>query len=73
MNLDDIKEKVRVILNRYSSQFAVGLETVEKAIRLPVSFCIPNNYIELVHSANLGEPVGAGQQVPLCGGHAALE
>ncbi|RXH58003.1 AAA family ATPase [Granulicella sibirica] len=50
---------VRVVINRYSSQFAVSLEEIEKAIRLPVSFSIPNNYIELVRSANLGVPVSA--------------
>lgn len=49
----------RVVINRYSSQFAVSLEEIEKAIRMPVSFSVPNNYIELVRSANLGEPVSA--------------
>ncbi len=47
----------RVVINRYSSQFAVSLKEIEKAIRMPVSFSVPNNYIELVRSANLGEPV----------------
>ena len=56
--LDDTS-KVRVVINRYSSQFAVSLEEIEKAIRLPVSFSVPNNYIELVRSANLGVPVSA--------------
>ena len=49
----------RIVINRYSSQFAVSLEEIEKAIRMPVSFSVPNNYIELVRSANLGEPVSA--------------
>lgn len=49
--------QIQVVINRYSSQFAVSLEEIEKAIRMPVSFSIPNNYIELVRSANLGEPV----------------
>jgi pilus assembly protein CpaE len=57
LQVDDTTNKVRVILNRYSSQFAVSLEHIEKAIRLPVSFCIPNAYVELVRSANLGVPV----------------
>lgn len=50
---------IQVVINRYSSQFAVSLEEIEKAIRMPVSFSVPNNYIELVRSANLGEPVSA--------------
>lgn len=48
---------IQVVINRYSSQFAVSLEDIEKAIRMPVSFNIPNNYVELVRSANLGVPV----------------
>ena len=55
----DDASKIHVVINRYSSQFAVSLEEVEKAIRLPISFSVPNNYIELVRSANLGVPVSA--------------
>ena len=51
--------KINVVINRYSSQFAVSLEEIEKAIRLPVRFNVPNNYVELVRSANLGAPVSA--------------
>lgn len=55
----DDSSKIKVVINRYSSQFAVSLEEIEKAIRSPVSFNIPNNYVELVRSANLGVPVSA--------------
>ncbi|MGI4828344.1 MAG: AAA family ATPase [Janthinobacterium lividum] len=55
----DHSSKIRVVINRYSSQFAVSLEEIERAIRLPVSFNVPNNYVELVRSANLGVPVSA--------------
>jgi pilus assembly protein CpaE len=57
VGLSDVKDKVRIILNRYSSQFAISLDVVEKAVRLPISYCIPNNFVELVRSANLGAPV----------------
>ena len=50
---------IQVVINRYSSQFAVSLQEIEKAIRMPVSFSVPNHYIALVRSANLGEPVSA--------------
>ena len=53
----DDASKLHIVINRYSSQFAVSLDEVEKAIRLPISFSVPNNYIELVRSANLGVPV----------------
>ncbi len=55
--IDRTTKKVKVVINRFSSQFAVNLEDIEKAIRLPVDFCIPNSYVELVRSANLGIPV----------------
>ena len=60
--IDDLTQtednnKIRAVINRYSSQFAVSLEQIEKAIRLPVSFNVPNAYVELVRSANLGEPL----------------
>lgn len=54
--------QIQVVINRYSSQFAVSLEEIEKAIRMPVSFSVPNNYVELVRSANLGEPVSAASK-----------
>lgn len=59
--LDD-HSKIKVVINRYSSQFAVSLHEIEKAIRLPVSFSIPNSYIELVRSANLGVPLATTQK-----------
>ncbi len=62
VRLDDTQNKIKVALNRYSSQFAVGLEHIEKAIRLPVTFTIPNSYVELVRSANLGVPVSCDQK-----------
>jgi pilus assembly protein CpaE len=55
----DDSSKVKVVINRYSSQFAVSLEEIEKAIRLPVSFNVPNSYVELVRSANLGVPLNS--------------
>jgi pilus assembly protein CpaE len=57
VHADNVNNKVKVVLNRYSSQFAVSTEYIEKAIRLPVSYCIPNSYVELVRSANIGIPV----------------
>ena len=60
--VDSTSNKVKVVINRFSSQFAVNLEDIEKAIRLPVDFCIPNSYVELVRSANLGIPVKVDQK-----------
>jgi pilus assembly protein CpaE len=50
-------EKMHVVINRFSSRFAVKVEQIEKAVRLPVAIRLPNCYVELVRSVNLGEPV----------------
>jgi pilus assembly protein CpaE len=50
-------ERLHVVLNRYSSQSSVGIEHIEKAIRLSVEIKICNNYFECVQSANVGEPI----------------
>jgi len=52
-------EKVKVVINRFSSRYAVSVEQIEKAIRLPIAIRLPNSYTELVRSVNLGEPVSA--------------
>lgn len=50
-------EKMQVVVNRDSSRYAVNVEHIEKAIRLPVAMRLPNSYADLVRSANLGEPI----------------
>lgn len=55
--LDNKPDKLHVIINRYSSRDAVSTEHIEKAIRLPISIRIPNNYNDLVHSINAGVPL----------------
>jgi len=50
-------EKVKVIINRFSSQHALTVEQIEKAIHLPVAIKLPNGYAEVTRSALLGEPI----------------
>jgi pilus assembly protein CpaE len=57
MQIEYTTEKMHVVINRFSSRYAVNVEQIEKAIRLPVAIKLPNNFIELVRSVNLGEPV----------------
>lgn len=54
---EDNKDKVKIVVNRFSGQHAVSIEQIEKAIRLPVAFKLPNNYAEVVRSGILGEPI----------------
>jgi pilus assembly protein CpaE len=50
-------DKMQVVINRFSSRYAVKVEQIEKAIRLPIAIKLPNSYTELVRSVNLGEPI----------------
>jgi pilus assembly protein CpaE len=57
MQVEFTTEKMHVVINRFSSRYAVQVEQIEKAIRLPVAIKLPNSYTELVRSVNLGEPI----------------
>jgi pilus assembly protein CpaE len=50
-------EKLKVVINRFSAQHAVSVEQIEKAIRLPIAFKLPNSYAEVTRSGILGEPI----------------
>jgi pilus assembly protein CpaE len=50
-------KKLQVVINRYSSNEAVTIEQIEKAVHLPIALKIPNNYGELVKAINVGEPL----------------
>ena len=55
-------ERIKAVINRFTSQHGVNLEQVEKAIRLPVAFRLPNSYAEVVRAGILGEPLSATQK-----------
>jgi pilus assembly protein CpaE len=57
MQIEGVTQKMQVVANRVSSRYAVDVEHIEKAIRVPVAIQLPNSYAELVRSANLGEPI----------------
>jgi pilus assembly protein CpaE len=50
-------EKIRVVINRFSAQHAVSVEQIEKAIRLPISYKLPNSYAEVTRAGIMGEPI----------------
>jgi pilus assembly protein CpaE len=54
---EHVTDKLQVVINRYSSSEAVTIEQIEKAIRLPISFKIPNDYFEVITAINTGQPV----------------
>ncbi len=50
-------EKLKVVINRFSAQHSVSVEQIEKAIRLPIAFKLPNCYTEVTRAGILGEPI----------------
>ena len=50
MQIECTTEKMQVVINRFSSRYAVNIEQIEKAISLPVAIRLPNSYAELVRS-----------------------
>jgi pilus assembly protein CpaE len=49
--------KLRIIVNRSTATDSITPEQIEKVIRFPISFAVPNNYFELVRAINDGEPI----------------
>jgi pilus assembly protein CpaE len=49
--------KLNVVVNRSTAADSITPEEVEKAVRFPVTISIPNNYFELQHAINEGEPI----------------
>ncbi len=55
--LPDFASKLRVIVNRSTSDNAVTAEQIESAVRFPISLTVPNNYMDLYRAINSGEPI----------------
>jgi len=49
--------KLRVVVNRSTATDSVTPEQIEKAVRFPISFAVPNNYFELQRAINDGDPI----------------
>ncbi len=54
--------KLKVVINRFSSQGAVSLEQIENAIRQPISITVPNHSAALIRAMNTGTPVAPDQK-----------
>jgi len=55
-------DRLHVVMNRYSSQSAVSVEHIERAVRLPVEIKIGNYYAECTRAANIGAPITPDQK-----------
>jgi pilus assembly protein CpaE len=49
--------KLRVVINRSTSDGAVSTQDIETAVRLPIVVSVPNNYADLMQALNAGEPI----------------
>jgi pilus assembly protein CpaE len=61
------KEKTRIIINRYDKRSAIREEQIEKTIRMPISFLVPNSYAEVVNAINTGAPIPINAKTELAG------
>jgi pilus assembly protein CpaE len=58
LNLEEgTVEKLRIVINRSTSDDAVNGDQIASVVRHPVWMAIPNSYSELVKAINAGEPV----------------
>lgn len=51
------QDKIKVVINRFSSEGALTLEQIEKAIRQPIAITIPNASTDLIRAMNTGTPI----------------
>ncbi len=51
------KDKVRLIVNRASKGDSIKVEEIEKTLRYPVAWVVPNNYRSVVEAINSGIPL----------------
>jgi pilus assembly protein CpaE len=51
------KEKTRIVINRYDKRAMIRDEQIEKTIRMPISFLVPNSYAEVINAINTGTPI----------------
>jgi pilus assembly protein CpaE len=49
--------KIKVVINRFSSQGSLSLAQIHKAVQLPVLITIPNASSDLIRAMNTGSPV----------------
>jgi pilus assembly protein CpaE len=54
--------KIKVVINRFSSEGALSLEKIEKAIRQPIAITIPNASADLIRAMNTGNPILPGRK-----------
>jgi pilus assembly protein CpaE len=62
--LNGFSEKLKIVINRSTSEDAVSAKEIEKAIKFPIAIAVPNNYAGLLRAINEGEPISPQQRGP---------
>ncbi|MGI4756751.1 MAG: AAA family ATPase [Janthinobacterium lividum] len=62
--MTDLTSKVRVVINRSTSDDAVTPSQIEASIRCPISLAVPNNFGQLLEALNAGEPIAPTTRGP---------
>ena len=62
--MTDVTSKLRIGINRSTSDDAGTPAQVEASIRCPISLAVPNNFGALLHAINHGEPIAPTQRSP---------
>jgi pilus assembly protein CpaE len=58
-------EKTRIVINRYDKRSSIREDQIEKTIRMPISYVVPNSYNEVVSAINSGTPLSIGSKTEL--------
>lgn len=59
------KEKTRVVINRYDKRAGIREDQIEKTVRMPISFLVPNSYAEVINAINTGTPISFNARTEL--------
>lgn len=62
--IDTATAKLRIVINRSTSDDAVTADQIETVVRFPVWIAIPNNYADLLRAINAGEPISPQHRSP---------
>ena len=62
--MTDLTSKLRVVVNRSTSEDAVSPAQIESSVRCPISLAVPNNFGQLLEAVNVGEPIAPSVRGP---------
>jgi len=51
------REKTKIVINRYDTHAAIRDNQIERTIRMPISYLVPNGYAEVINAINTGAPI----------------